>query len=343
MSKFNKYRLRQRAAGELARLFSAQSSHGDIDRIKRWRQQGADYQREFMGTAHALGSLDALANDPDILAAAETPSSERSGKWQWPVLAAAATLVAGLAVSLFVSVETGDPENALRYVTRIGEQKTVELEDGSIVTLNTGTELLVNITDSTRDMSLERGEVYFQVASDPQRPFSVNLGTRSVSVLGTQFNIQRLPDQFTLAVVEGVVSIHRRNEQVSAQAPLLLEGEVGKVHFKSPDQRRVKAGMVAEFDTDNDEVVAFTSTNIGKFHEWQSGLIRFDEEPLYKVVQQLNRYSGKKILIEDSSVMDLKIYATVRVKEIDKTLKGLEQSLPIKVVNHFDKIVIVKK
>ena len=69
-------------------------------------------------------------------------------------------------------------------------------------------------------------------------------------------------------------------------------------------------------------------------------MLRFHREPLYQVVQELNRYTRKKILIEDAAVMEMSVYAAVNVKELDSALNALEQLLPIEITKHYDRIVI---
>ena len=63
--------------------------------------------------------------------------------------------------------------------TTVGERRTVKLPDGSSVELNTASELAVRYTASARAIRLTRGEAYFTVASDPQRPFSVHAADRT--------------------------------------------------------------------------------------------------------------------------------------------------------------------
>ena len=70
-------------------------------------------------------------------------------------------------------------------------------------------------------------------------------------------------------------------------------------------------------------------------------MLRFSDQPLMNVVRELNRYSGKKILIEDKAVMDLPISAALKVTSINSAVTALEQSYPIKVSHYFDRIVIV--
>lgn len=302
------------------------------------------YQEEFLETSRMMASLEGLSTDPDVCVVLNKYPSPRKSSRTWPKLTAAAGVLIAIVVSWFmVSQPPVEKTQIDRYVTRVGEQREVELADGSMLALNTGTVVLVEMADDTRRIILERGEAFFDVAKDPQRPFTVVMGGRSVSVLGTKFNILRSPDQFTLAVVEGAVSVHDTESSDYVNAPLLKPTEGERLQLSAPGQRKVNAGTVVEYDFDADRLAAYSDTHIGHYQQWRTGMLSFKNEPLSKVVQELNRYSAKKILLESSQLMDREIYATIRIDQISMALEGLENSLPIKVITHFDRIVITEK
>ena len=108
-----------------------------------------------------------------------------------------------------------------------------------------------------------------------------------------------------------------------------------------PGQRRVEAGWVVEYDLASNRLTGRQCKDMSHYHQWRTGMLQFSGEPLYKVVGELNRYSAKKILIEDTAIMDLEVYAALRVDRLESALMGLEQGNPIKVSRYFDRIVIV--
>lgn len=341
----------RRATRDIVRLFEYEMSAGDQQRMAASCSDDADYQDSFVSTLRAIADMDELANDPDIIGvvqegerAGQLVHNDSNSQLSWPRWAMAATILAAVIASVYVPYQSGSEDGvALRHVTRIGEQKTVDLPDGSTIILNTGTRVLVEQSSDIRRVILERGEVYFDVAKDAQRPFTVELGSRSVSVLGTQFNLYKSPDKFVLAVVEGAVSIHHHEEPLSAQAPLLSVPDGERVEYRDAAQRRVEAGTVVEYHVSQQKLAAFQPENIGRYQSWRTGLIHFDREPLYKVVQELNRYSGKKILIEDASIMNMEVYAGIKVDRLDMAMVLLEESLPVKVIKYFDRTVIVRE
>src|SRR5690606_6030511 len=78
------------------------------------------------------------------------------------------------------------------YITYVGEQRLVQLEDGSQVRLNTNTRIQVSYSRQTRRIDLLQGEAYFDVSKDPQRPFEVIANHSIVRALGTEFNVSLL-------------------------------------------------------------------------------------------------------------------------------------------------------
>lgn len=336
-----------RAAKAVVRLFSEDASERDDAVLSAWRKEDGAYKEDYLDMVEAMADLEGLADDPDILAIAEETYSEsetKSRNSNWPRFAVAASLVLAVLIGIGALIPDGDESasdtNVLRYSTRVGEQKVVNLPDGSEITMNTGSLMLVEMSDVQRRVILEQGEAYFAVAPDENRPFSVDLGEHSVTVLGTEFNILKYPENFTIAVVEGEVSLHCKEEPVSANSLQLLQNKES-VKLSDPGQVRLVAGDVAEYNSIDHQLVGFHDQDISRFQNWRTGKLYFDEVPLFKVVHELNRYSGKKIMIEDSAVMNLKIYAAVDLKYPDEVLIDLEKVLPIRVVRHFDRTIIV--
>lgn len=336
-----------RAARAVARLFSESSrGDGEAERVQ-WQREDSGFREDYRDMIETMAELEGLADDPDILAVAEEPQpSARAAAAHWPRLAVAAGLVLAIAMTLVAYApfggKTGQEVEVARYVTKIGERKDVRLDDGSIITLNTGTLMLVELGENQRRIILERGEAYFEVAKDQHRPFTIDLGERAVTVLGTEFNIRKSPEHFTVAVMEGAVSLHRIAEVVSANG-MLLSSDREMERFIDPGQLRLVAGNVVEFDAKTNRLTAYGREDVSRLQTWRTGWLYFDEEPLSKVVHELNRYSGKKIMIEDASVMDLKIYAAVDLEHPDGVLSDLEKTFPIRVIRHFDRTIIVGK
>ena len=71
--------------------------------------------------------------------------------------------------------------------TAVGEQREMQLPDGSMIALNTDSQLEVTYGENYRDVRLLKGEALFEVTRDPARPFIVDAGIRRVEAVGTAF------------------------------------------------------------------------------------------------------------------------------------------------------------
>ena len=327
----------------LLHLWSDQLSEAEAAAIRNRVWRDPKYREEFDGSLEVLASMEALADDSEIQEIAlefrRLMQEHRSKRGAALGMAAGLLVAIGAALTYFSPWSGPDDSHLQKYFTRIGEQQTIELDDGSVITLNTAGQLVVDYSEQVRRILLERGEAYFEVAEDSGRPFTVDLGVRSVTAVGTAFNIRKSPEHYQLAVIEGAVAFHEVTDEVpSSPPPVSVNGQA--VVISAPGQQRVEAGWVAEFDVTRDVLTTFRPESMERYEGWRNGTLSFYREPLYQVIQELNRYSRKKILIEDTSVMELSVYMAVSVHEIDSALYGLEKLLPIEVTKHYDRIVI---
>src|SRR5690606_18195659 len=96
------------------------------------------------------------------------------------------------------------------------ERLAVPLDDGSLLTLNTDTRAVVRYRDGIRGVTLQKGQALFEVAKDPSRPFVVTAGQRTVTALGTAFDVRLSESRFEVTMLEGRVVVAPQ----SAHAPL---------------------------------------------------------------------------------------------------------------------------
>jgi transmembrane sensor len=192
------------------------------------------------------------------------------------------------ASTLMVAVTSGFVWHAfaeLTYSTRIGETRVVPLEDGSVVTLNTDTEIAVNYSEKRRDIRLVRGEALFDVAHDARRPFVVDADGTLVRAVGTSFTVQLLPDEPVQVLVrEGVVEVKR--PKVPEAPPVRVAANMRAV---APDSAPIAAKVVPVAE-------------VTRALAWRVGRIAFEGKTLKQAAEEFSRYSDTKIVIEDSTV-----------------------------------------
>lgn len=348
---------KDKAAADASRILSGTLSEIDMHRINKAKTDSTEYQDDLTEIFEAYDSIEELSNDPLLMSLVEQDSYkihvekiklEQSQNNQSFNLRSKMAIVASILVVMtmvfLVNIQIGDKVNSnslVRYSTIVGEQKTIKLSDGSVITLNTSSQILVDMQDNKRLITLDRGEVYFDVASDSMRPFSVDLDGRVVTVLGTAFNIVKATEGFTVAVTEGIVSIHRENETASFDASKIILDTDEEITVSDSTQRQFGVGMVAKFDVQKQFLSAHKVEDISRLVDWKSGVLRFENILLSKVVLDLNRYSKKKILVTDATLMNLKVSASIKTGDINNALSIFEQALPIKVIHQYDHILIV--
>jgi transmembrane sensor len=245
-----------------------------------------------------------------------TPRTRRRSQWTLG-LAASLMLCAVGGVIWYVAAPRGG-----EFRTVVGGVEGVPLNDGSRVTLNTDSEVRVAETDKERSIELERGEAFFQVAKDPKRPFVVRAGKSRIIAVGTQFSVRREGEAVSVVVLEGWVRVERDGSAATLAPTMLTAGAVA---------RSDGAGVLVQ-EKPLSEAEATLS--------WRSGFLTFHETPLGVAVAEFNRYSTRKIVIDDPSVANLKIGGNFRISNADAFIRLLESGLPIRVEQQADRILL---
>jgi transmembrane sensor len=186
--------------------------------------------------------------------------------------------VAGLFAAVFVAIGVYFfyPRTE-RFETALGEQRSVTLDDGSLVTLNTTSAIEVAFDKAGRRVTLVAGEALFHVAHETARPFDVTAGDVTVRAVGTQFNVDRHSPSTRVMVVEGNVEVSAGPARVPVGA-----GEQAIVAPQgTPQVSRVNA-------------VAGTA--------WTRRQLIFENQSLGEIAIELNRYNRKTIDIQSESL-----------------------------------------
>jgi transmembrane sensor len=191
---------------------------------------------------------------------------------------AAAGLVAAVGVTM---LRTAVDETMIS--TEIGQMREVVLADGSVVSLNTNSEISVQFSGEARNINLLRGEALFDVAKDKERPFMVSAGETRVRAVGTSFTVSRLPEKpIQVLVREGIVELQRADSQETP--PVRASANI-----------RAIAPAGAPIVT-----VAMPEAELARDLEWQHGRISLDNETLGDAAEEFARYSEVRIIVDSS-------------------------------------------
>ena len=341
------------AAFFVARLYSGEMSRRDENELFSWLAAHPSHRTAYDEVLALWDAAGELHGDPDLVAAGTAQSGGANvGSRRVAWTAVAATLVLAIAIPTYLGWlfdRSGAGRSVAIYGTAIGEQRKVRLADGSRMMLNTGSRVLVDYGPYERRIIFEYGEVFFEIEKDPARPLTVTANQRLVTVLGTKFGIRLAGNDVRVTVVEGTVSV----SAAEARFPLASSGasrsadntgsgeSPAAAERVSPGDVILHSGTMATFSGQDDLVIEQDADVIDRVQSWREGVMRFDEEPLYRVVAELNRYSRAKVLIEDHTIVNLPISGVFRVERVDVILEALEDVLPVRVVRYSDRYVLI--
>ena len=198
------------------------------------------------------------------------------------------------------------------YRTSFGEVRKVPLSDGSVTAINTETEIRVAMTSDTRRLTLSKGEAWFSVAKDPQRPFLVEAGDVRVRALGTAFSVRRLDKGADVLVTEGVVETWVVGEE--AHRVQLVAGARSFVVEGQP-VRTVKS-----------------EAEVTNALAWRDGQIALYGETLADAAAQFNRYNARKIIIADPRLAAEKVVGQFSAYDPEAFARATANTLGARVV-----------
>ena len=224
---------------------------------------------------------------------------------------AAAAVVILLVSSFLIYNYFSKPADII--VTAQAENIDVALPDGSMVSLNAGSELIYpeKFTSGTRKVSL-KGEAYFKVAHDKNKPFVVASGDARVEVLGTQFNVNTHSAVNTMEVVltSGKVTVYYKAK--ASEKVLLLPGEK------------------AELITDQQLISKSTNTD-PNYMAWKTRFIVFEDETLGQVVKTLEHVYQTPVVLADKQLSDCRVTATFNGQSLESVMEVLKETLDLQV------------
>jgi transmembrane sensor len=260
---------------------------------------------ELWQTAGELGQhpLYVETRERAIAAADRLRTTRRS------VAAGLAAAVVGLASGALYIENLPKPLAAQTFHTAIGQRAAVTLPDGSRVTLNTDTVLRTKSADGKRLVYLDRGQAFFEVAKDRRHPFIVTAAGRTVTAVGTAFDVRIDHGELKVVLVEGKV-------RVAPAHPLQPSPKAQPAAKASPPMvTDMSAGsqLVVVNDTD----WRLTPTNTARDTSWLNGQLVFDDETLADIAEEMNRYSTRKLVVADKQLAGHRISGNFKPGDVD--------------------------
>jgi transmembrane sensor len=312
------------------RLRSHACTDADREAFKAWRESDPRHHVAYERLQSALGTLRHAVEHPQLRALRERAevmtrrSAARRASIRLSIAAGIAFTAMGIAAlvgphpwrptlngteslpaALALDEHTGDRT----YVTGARERRTIALPDGSTATLNAATRLETHWLAHERRVRLLSGQVMFRVAKDATRAFIVTAGDRTVTALGTAFDVRLDADKVQVTLLEGRVAV-RGLGRAAYQPRIEL----------TPNQQLVAI---------DGEAPIVNVVDVARSTGWAEGQVFFTDEALPAAVAEMNRYSAQEIVVGDSSLARYRINGMFRSGNQDGFVGAVTTYYPI--------------
>lgn len=206
-----------------------------------------------------------------------------------------------------------------KLIVPYGKRSTLTLPDGSKLWLNSGSvlEFPTQFEKDIREITLESGELYIEVASDKKRPFFVMTSSIKIEVTGTKFNVTNYAD--------------------SPKSVVLVEGQVS-VHTDKQNKRKLVPNEQAVLN--NNGIFETQLVDVNQFISWKNGYLFFEEASMSEVLHRIEKYynisfnydkdislkeqtcSGRIVLSEniDNVMTTIALLTSTKYKKIDNNI-----------------------
>lgn len=326
--------LEREAANWFVRFDGDGVSNADRQSFQAWIGRSQQHKDAFDRVSAFWGGAGALDELKDLAVADDMPGllrvnqgakrSQNMRRMMVGAIAASLLIVCGVVIASF------DRDYVGQYATAIGEQETIDLPDGSTVVLNTNSAFEVAYRDGARKIIMSKGEAFFDVAPNPNKPFSVSTDKGVVTAVGTSFSVRVHDDKIDVLVTEGRVSL------AAVQESKVLDASPAQA---SPPVTEVSAGQSIEFAQSPQAIEIIEAAVAEKVLDWQDGIISFNGETLEEVIADLNRYTDMTIEITDDALRHQQIVAYYRVGEIEPMFDALNLMANVQVERVSDRHV----
>lgn len=314
---------------------------GEREALRSWATQSAAHREELLRIA-------AFWNQADLLAELATPQRRPRANWgaglarigavfgSVPRVAIAAALALIVVSAWLVPkvLRSGVESTNGLYATHVGEQRDQALSDGSIVKLNTASEVEVVYSGHSRRLRLLKGEALFKVARDRNRPFDVYAGSSLIRATGTAFSVHIEGEDVTVTVAEGSVALGTVQPGAHAPERAAQASTQNLAHVRAPSVamlRPLESGQSARLHANTAKVRSLDADDLAQQLAWRDGLLVFMGEPLSEVIDEVSRYTSTRIEIADASLRTLPVGGRFKLGDLDAMLDVLESSFGIQV------------
>lgn len=309
------------------RLQMGNCTRADRAACARWRLEDPAHAAAYAEVERVFRLAGQAGDDPRLRAAARAARERserrrRRGGIRRGALSLASAAVVVLALGIgWRTWNPAQPEQ--HHATVVGERRTLMLDDGSTVLLDTDSALTVRYSRLRREVVLERGQAQFSVAPQPKRPFLVHADRGSVRAVGTEFQVRRRAGGVEVMLMKGEVEVSATDAGGARRVAMLAPGEQ------------------LDFDAGNrwDRRTFDPETAKG----WTEGQLVFRGRPLAEVAEEINRYNTVKIRLGQPALKELRISGQFYSNDPASLVQALELGWSLQAERPSDDEIVLRR
>ncbi len=257
-------------------------------------------------------------------------------------LAVAASIAILLSLSLIFYFNHSPKNNYHTFYADAGSKSKITLSDGTIVYLNSETEIKIPYDFDQNNRNVELiGEAYFDVQKTENKDlFIVKVGDLNINVLGTKFNVKGYPNEETIETTleKGKVEIEKRStgktQKIVALKPnqqAVFIKKKGDILVSNTKGQTIDKNETEETDSSNDNkqkerLILKEQIETNLYTSWKEGKFVFESEPFSTLIIRMQRWYGIKIEIKNDSLKNINFTGTLKNETIEQALDALKMS-----------------
>ncbi len=275
-----------------------------------WLDESQLHQAAYLN-AESLWERGEVLEKVELTSAAKKANPTKSWlSFEFPVMPTIAASIFVLFCGLGIFQHFQPTLDSGHYQTALGQQQEVILSDGSVLRLNTNSDITVSFQKNQRVVQLNKGEVFFDIQKSKGRPFDVITSSGTIRVLGTQFSIFNTQDETLVTVIEGRVGLSSENTHTTS-----FEADIT---LTQNQQLSIEDGAKG---------IQPRRVNATNKTAWRNNKLIYHGDRLEDVINDVNRYYDSQIALGNPELAEKEVVAVLQLGDFSTTLTSLKISL----------------
>lgn len=312
-------KLRETAIAWFIRIRDSEADDAIRSKFEQWLMSNKSHQQAYADISKMWDSFDSNTDLQRLAGVAEQNvflhKRERSKLIKKYIACGIAAIAIGFSGLWGFQTWRALPTMEMIAHSEFGSVNSQKLDDGTLLTMNSGSEIEVTYYRNRRLVKLKQGEAIFEVARDENRPFVIDSGKAQITVLGTRFAVNRLKKMVRISVDHGTVRVEQRNADgtINPDFLILRDGEVAEVENMSKKPVHVQRQASDAF-------------------AFQKGMVIFEEAGIEEIAETLSRYRRLPIIVEQPINRKVHISSMLKTDSIETFINQLPEMAPINIL-----------